>query len=91
MDISVKHIKGGRSEYQRTDIYPNYLLFESAIMNKTWEERLNSKTQSGNLMLNGKIVFKYVYSSWSCKIQEVVNDIASPEWMEVSVLTIMCD
>ncbi|MBK6989347.1 MAG: hypothetical protein IPH33_14640 [Bacteroidetes bacterium] len=30
---------------------------------------LNSKTQFGNLLLNGKMVFKYDYSWQSCMVQ----------------------
>lgn len=78
-------------EYQRTGIYPNYLEFYSASLKKTWRHKLKSETKSGDLILNGKTIFKYVYSEGICKVQKVVNDIPSTEWVEVQVMTLMRD
>jgi len=91
MDIKVRHVKGGREETRRTGVYPNNLIFSSASLNMTWKERLTSDTQTGNLMVDGEIVVKYAYSGRSCKVQEVVDGISSPDWVEVGVSLMMVD
>ncbi len=91
MDLVIQNIKGGKHEYPKTGIYPNYLEFYSASLKKTWRHKLKSETKSGDLILHGKIIFKYVYSDRICKVQEVVNDIPTSEWIEVEVMTVMSD
>lgn len=91
MDLVIQNIRGGMHEYQRTGIYPNYLEFYSASLKKKWRHKLKSETKSGDLILNGKTIFKYVYSDSICKMQEAVNDIPSTEWIEVEVMTLMRD
>jgi len=91
MDLVIQKIKGVMHEYQQTGIYPNYLEFYSTSLKKTWRHKLKSETKSGDLILHGKIIFKYVYSDRICNVQKVVNDTLSPEWIEVEVMTVMND
>ena len=91
MDLVIQKIKGVMHEYQQTGIYPNYLEFYSTSLKKTWKHKLKSETKSGELILQGKIVYKYIYSDCFCKVQEVINDIPSHVWIEVEVMTVMSD
>lgn len=91
MDLVIQNIRGGMHEHQVTGIYPSYLEFRSVSFKRTWRHKLKSEIKSGDLILNGKKIFKYVYSDGICKVQKVVNDIPSMEWIEVQVMTIMRD
>ncbi len=91
MDLVVKHIKGGWYEYERPGIYPDFLLFESEKFKKEWKEILNSESQSGNLIFEGKIVFKYAYSNGICKVQEEHEGLYSTDWIIIRVNYMLVD
>ena len=89
MDIT--HEMGGMSECQRTEIYPNYLIFSSQDLNRTRRLKVKEDPQKGSLKMGGKVIFNYIFSGHICKVQKVIDGIANPEWVEIQVVNLMCD
>ncbi len=90
MTLKVSHRQGGRSEFEKTGIYPNYLIFNSEKYDIEWKVRIENESQNGSLLFNGKIVYNYDYGR-GCQIQEVFDDGSVSDWVRVRMNTIMVD
>ncbi|MBP6412573.1 MAG: hypothetical protein KA450_03935 [Bacteroidia bacterium] len=90
MTLKVSHRQGGRSEFEKTGIYPNYLIFTSEKYGIEWKVRIENESQTGSLSLNGKEVYNYNYGN-GCQIQEVFDDGTVSDWMRIRINTIMVD
>lgn len=90
MDLSVEFWQGGKEEFKRTGIYPQWLYFSSKELNCSWSVRFNKKLQIGCLKIDNKTFYNYVFTESKCEVQEVQSNVAC-EWIEVTVITIICD
>tara|TARA_R110000744_G_scaffold290016_1_gene400812 strand:- start:3789 stop:4022 length:234 start_codon:yes stop_codon:yes gene_type:complete len=72
MDIGLTIQEGDCYEFEKTGIYPRYLLFYSKKLKKRWRFKLKGESQSGVLNVNKIPVFKYIFSNESiCQIQAI--------------------
>ena len=69
MNVSLKIVLGGMREFERSGIYPEYLLFYFPEFKRTWRVKLRNEIQRGNLKLKGINQFEYFYKNGDCKIK----------------------
>ena len=74
MTIQLTIVRGGRFEFARTGIYPEYLQFFFPEENKRWRVKLQHEVQSGFLRSKGEIQYEYQYINESCKIRKWQRD-----------------
>jgi len=90
MDITVTHQMGGSMEFEKTGIYPDYLIFSSKSLKRTWRFRRTTGLQTGVLEVNGKACYNYTFDETECKVQEI-NDVAPNPWKQLGILVMMYD
>ena len=79
-------------EFERTGVYPEYLLFNLHGTSQTWRVKIKKKPQKGVLKSKGAIVFEYKFDGHLCKFREAFKDGSFSEWMEPEIMsTIMID
>ncbi len=88
MNVSLTIVQGGMREFERTGIYPEYLLFYFPKLKRTWRVKLRKEIQQGILKMNGRIQFEYMYKKGSCKIK---NYEAKTFTKIEDILTMLCD
>lgn len=92
MSLTVTLQKGGMREFERTDIYPEYLLFKLPGTNRNWRVKIKEKPQAGILKSKGKPVYEYTFDGHLCKFRSVNKDGTFSKWMEPEIMnTIMLD
>jgi hypothetical protein len=64
MKVSLTIVQGGMREFERTGIYPEYLLFYFHEHKRTWRVKLCNETQRGYLKLKGINQFEYIYDNY---------------------------
>lgn len=79
MDFTLTIQRGGMLAFEKTGIYPEFLLFHSAQLGTSWRVKLRSEKQNGFLKLKGQIAFHYYFDDDSCKIQSVANGVVTSE------------
>jgi hypothetical protein len=57
--LVISREKGGMFEFEKTGIYPDYLVFKSSFLKKTWRQKVKSETQKGTIKSNGFIILHY--------------------------------
>lgn len=70
MNVQLTIVRGGRFEFARTGIYPEYLQFYFPEEDKRWRVKLQHEVQSGFLRSKGEIQYEYQYMNDSCKIRK---------------------
>ncbi len=86
MALSITIQKGGMLEFERTGIYPEYLLFNLPGTKRNWRIRIKEKPQEGVLKSKGKIVCHYNYDGDACKTRTVKEDGSLSCWVEPEVM-----
>ena len=88
MNVSLTIVQGGKREFERTGIYPEYLLFYFPELKRTWRVKLRNETQRGFLKSKGFNQFEYVYKNGNCKIKSC----AAKTFTKIEdALMMMCD
>jgi hypothetical protein len=88
INVTLTIIQGGMREFERTGVYPEYLLFYLPEYKRSWRVKLRKHTQNGYLKLNGETHFEYAYKNGKCKLR----NIGSNSWTNIpDVLLMMCD
>ena len=82
MKLEITHIKGGMREFERTGIYPEYLLFNLPGTKQNWRIRITEKPQTGVLRSEGLLVFEYSFDEQRCKYRSVKKDGTFSKWTE---------
>lgn len=90
MDLTVTHSMGGRMEFEKTGIYPDYLIFSSEKLQFTWKFRRTAGLQTGVLKINGKDYYNFTFDETGCKVQEI-KDGLSNSWEVLGVSFILSD
>lgn len=57
--IHITHTQGGISEFKKTGVYPNYLIFYSDKQKKKWKHKFNGIKKEGKLISGGKLLYYY--------------------------------
>jgi len=82
MELTVTHQQGGMREFERTGIYPEYLVFNLPGTRQSWRIKLRNKMQEGVLKSKGVVVYEYIFDDQWCKYRKVKKDGSFSEWME---------
>ena len=80
MDIKLTIQSGGMIAFEETGIYPEFLVFHSAQLRRTWRFKQINETQNGVLKVNGQIAFHYFFDGLGCKMQSITDGVLSAEW-----------
>jgi hypothetical protein len=79
-DINLTIQKGGFITFEKTGIYPEFLIFNSLQLHRTWRLKLKEEKQNGVLKVNGQIAFKYYFDGMGCKMLSLTNGVVIDEW-----------
>jgi hypothetical protein len=91
-DITLTIQKGGMHEFEKTGVYPEYLIFHSGKLKKSWRIKQKQKNQAGVLRYGREVVYNYMIRDEICKIQSVENGVPVSDWIEVeNVMFMLCD
>ncbi|WP_296622884.1 hypothetical protein [Marivirga sp.] len=82
MCLNITFQQGGMREFERTGIYPEYLLFNLPGTYQSWRIKIKKKPQQGFLKSKGISVFEYSFDGQWCKFRKVKSDGSSSEWRE---------
>jgi hypothetical protein len=90
-DLTVTREQGGMREFEKTGIYPNYIVFNSYKLKKSWRQKVTKENQKGYVRSNGNIIFNYELSDNGCSVQFIRENIPNPKWIHFDVITMMVD
>lgn len=79
-DITLTHQIGGSFVFEQTGILPEFLLFHSTQLRRAWRFKLKGEKQNGVLKVNGQIVFYYFFDGLGCKMQSIIDGVATSKW-----------
>jgi hypothetical protein len=82
---------GSSIEFVKTGILPEFLVFHSSQLRRTWRLKLKEDKQNGVLKVNGQIAFHYFFDGLDCKMQTVLDGIVSAEWVVEEIVMEMRD
>ena len=92
MCLNITFQQGGMREFERTGIYPEYLLFNLPGTRHSWRIRIKEKPQEGFLKSKGKIAYHYSFDGDLCKTRIVNEDGSLSNWIEPEIMMFqMCD
>ena len=81
MKLEVTHVQGGMREFERTGIYPEYLLFNLPGTRQNWKVRIKQTPQNGFLNSKGKVLYEYSFDENFYKFRKVKSDDSFSEWL----------
>ena len=90
-DLTVTREQGGMREFEKTGIYPDYVVFYSAKLKKRWRQKVVDENQKGYVKSNGAVILKYELSDNGCRVQLVLENTTNFNWINLDVITIMFD
>ncbi|MGM1057236.1 MAG: hypothetical protein ACQEWG_15220 [Bacteroidota bacterium] len=88
MSLYITHVQGGMREFERTGIYPEYLLFNLPGTRQNWTIRIKERPQLGVLKSKGEILYEYNFDGYSCNFRKLKNDGSFTVWMEPECMII---
>ena len=71
---------GGMIEFEKTGIYPEFLIFHSAKLRRIWRFKKSNEIQKGVLKINSQIAFHYYFDGLGCKMQSVTDGVITANW-----------
>jgi len=91
-ELTITHHQSGIREFERTGIYPEYLIFNLPGTCQNWRIRIKEKPQEGFLKSKGKSVCHYSFDGDLCKTRIVNEDGSLSNWIEPEIMMFqMCD
>jgi hypothetical protein len=91
MDFTLSIQQGGFIAFEKTGIYPEFLVFHSAKLRRTWRFKQTNETQNGVLKVRGQIGFYYFFDGTGCKMQSVIDGVGTDEWWINKIIIEMRD
>ena len=88
MDLQITFQQGGMREFERTGIYPEYLIFNLSGTRQSWRIRIKEKPQEGVLKSKGKSAYHYSFDGDLCKTRKVNKDGSLSKWVEPEIMMI---
>jgi hypothetical protein len=76
---------------KKTGILPEYLVFHSPQLHRTWRLKLKEDKRNGVLKVNGQIAFHYFFDGLGCKMQSVNVGVVTGEWEIEAIMMEMRD
>ena len=89
--INVSREQGGFKEFEKTGIYPDYLVFKSSLLKKTWKQRVKSEKQNGVIKSNGSPLFNYELTSNRFRLKYIDPEGKQSKWVNKEIMLIMYD
>ena len=89
MILEVTFQQGGMDEFEKTGIYPEYLLFNLPGTRQSWRVKIKEKPQTGVLKRKGQPVYEYSFDGTRCKFRTVNKDGTYYKWMEPEIMNII--
>lgn len=86
--MEITHIQGGMREFERTGIYPEYLLFNLPGTRQSWKVKIRHTPQQGILKSKGQPVYEYSFDGSRCKFRRINPDNTFSKWMEPEFIMI---
>ena len=80
--LTITHVQGGMREFERTGVYPEYLLFNLPGTRQNWTIRIKETPQEGVLKSKGKVLYEYSFDGNWCKFRKVKGDGSFSQWIE---------
>jgi hypothetical protein len=90
-DISLSIQSEGMIEFEKTGVYPQYLLFHSPKLGRTLRFKQTGGVQNGVLKVNGQIAFNYFFDESGGKMQTVTDGVVIDEWVVAMISMQMRD
>jgi hypothetical protein len=79
-DITLTIQRGGMIAFEKTGVYPEFLVFNCKSLKRTWRVKLKDDKQQGILKRNGVVAFTYFFDGLGCKMENVVNGVVVQDW-----------
>ena len=89
--LVISREKGGMFEFEKTGIYPDYLVFKSSFLKKSWRQKVKSETQKGTIRSNGINLFQYQLTRSGIKIRYVYPNGRYTKWVIKDYIITMYD
>ena len=86
MCLKITFQQGGMREFERTGIYPEYLIFNLPGTRHSWRIRIKGKPQEGVLKSKGKIIYYYSFDGDLCKTRTANEDGSLSNWIEPEIM-----
>ena len=90
-DLTVTREQGGMREFEKTGIYPDYVVFYSVKLKKRWRQKVTKENQKGHVKSNGTVIFNYELSDNGCIVRFIRENSSNSKWIHFAVITIMFD
>lgn len=90
-DIKLTVQSGGSLVFEKTEILPEFLIFHSKQLQRTWRLNLKENKQNGFLKVNGQVAFNYFFDGLGCRMQSVVEGVITGEWEIEEIMMEMRD
>ncbi len=71
---------GGIIIFEKTGVLPQFLIFNSKSLQRTWRVTLQADQQQGVILMNGVVAYTYFFDGLRCKMQSVVDGVVIEEW-----------
>ncbi len=89
MRLQITLQQGGIRAFERTGIYPEYLLFNLPDTPMNWRIKIKEKPQIGVLKSKGMVVYKYKFDGHFCKFRKAFKKDKFSRWMEPEIMSTM--
>jgi hypothetical protein len=89
--IIVSREQGGFREFEKTGVYPDYLVFKSLLLKKSWKQRVKSEKQNGVIKSNGSPLFNYELSPNRFRLKYIDPEGKQSKWVNKEIMLIMYD
>lgn len=80
MELEITLQQGGMREFERTGIYPEYLIFHRPGTRSTWRIKIRNRPQEGVLKSKGKILYEYIFDGLECSYRKMQEKGNFSEW-----------
>lgn len=82
MKLKITFQQGGMREFEKTGVYPEYLLFTLPGTNQNWRVKIRQKPQQGVLKSKGVVAYEYSFDGLFCKFRKANKDGSFSKWEE---------
>lgn len=79
-DITLTIQSGGMIAFEKTGVYPEFLVFYSRRLRRSWRFKKVKEIQNGILKVNGEITFNYFFDGLGCRMQSIKDGIVTEDW-----------
>ena len=73
-------------KFERTGVYPEYLLFNLPGTRQNWRIRIKQTPQRGVLKSKGKVLYEYRFDGSFCSFRKAKSDGSFTAWQEPEFL-----